>query len=146
MSKYSIKERAKSVPPEIDLMVEKSMEIANRILNILDLQGKTQKDLADLLSKKESEISKWLQGTHNFTLLTICKIEAVLGESVLVAEPPRIITNPIISIDLPRQKPLWSNEQCDSNEFFEIEDHLKLQVDPLHVWTFNLPKSAGCIQ
>lgn len=81
--KNSIKQRAKKVPKDIKLMVSKSMDTARKIMNILEMQGKTQKDLANLLGKKESEISKWLQGTHNFTYKTICKVEAVLGEEVI---------------------------------------------------------------
>ncbi|WP_275441315.1 helix-turn-helix domain-containing protein [Lepagella muris] len=42
-----------------------------------------QKDLASMLDKKESEISKWMRGTHNFTIETISQIEKVLGEPIL---------------------------------------------------------------
>ena len=43
----------------------------------------TQKNLADMLGKKESEISKWMSGTHNFTLKTIAKIESVLNVCII---------------------------------------------------------------
>ncbi len=40
-----------------------------------------------MLGKKESEISKWMRGTHNFTIETISSIENVLGYPILqVAE------------------------------------------------------------
>ena len=84
--KYSLKQRAEKIPTEVKLMVKKSMATARKINSILIDQGKSQKDLADLLGKKESEISKWLQGTHNFTYKTICKIEAVLGEEIIITE------------------------------------------------------------
>lgn len=84
MKKNSIKDRAKKVPLEIKLMVSRSMATAKQISKILDKQGKSQKDLADLLQKKESEISKWMRGTHNFTFKTISKIEAVLGEQIIL--------------------------------------------------------------
>ena len=38
----------------------------------------SQKDLAHLLNKRESEISKWLTGRHNFTTQTIARIQAAL--------------------------------------------------------------------
>ena len=41
------------------------------------------KDLAEMLGKKESEISKWMRGTHIFTIGTIAAIEAALGEPIL---------------------------------------------------------------
>jgi len=71
MSKHSIKLRAQKVPAEIKLLVSKSLATAKQINKILTEQGKTQRDLADLLGKKESEISKWLQGTDYFTYKTI---------------------------------------------------------------------------
>jgi transcriptional regulator with XRE-family HTH domain len=83
MNKHSIKQRASKVPADIKLLVSKSMATAKQIIKILDEQGKTQRDLANLLGKKESEISKWLQGTHNFTYKTICKIEIALGEQII---------------------------------------------------------------
>ena len=46
-------------------------------------RGLRQKDLASMLDKKESEISKWMRGTHNFTIETISQIEKVLGEPIL---------------------------------------------------------------
>ena len=36
-----------------------------------------------MLNKKESEISKWLSGTHNFEIKTIAKIESVLEENII---------------------------------------------------------------
>jgi transcriptional regulator with XRE-family HTH domain len=55
-----------------------------------------QKDLARLLGKNESEISKWITGTHNFTLKTISKNEAVLDESILVLNEKDKVQRPII--------------------------------------------------
>jgi len=83
MKQNSIRKRAKKVPLDIKLLVKKSMATARKINEILDKKGITQRDLANLLGKNESEISKWLQGTHNFTYMTICKIEAVLGEEII---------------------------------------------------------------
>lgn len=59
------------------------MAIADRIYEILVKKGKDQKHLAELMGKHESELCKWLSGTHNFTLQTIARIEAVLGENIL---------------------------------------------------------------
>jgi len=36
------------------------------------------------MGKKESEISKWLSGTHNFTIETIAKIQGELKEVLIV--------------------------------------------------------------
>ena len=62
----------------------------DRIHAILEERGLKQKDLANMIGKKESEISKWIRGTHNFTIETISLIENVLGHPILqVAETHR---------------------------------------------------------
>ena len=43
----------------------------------------TQKDFARLLNKRDSEISKWLTGRHNFTTQTIARIETALGSKLI---------------------------------------------------------------
>ena len=60
-----------------------SFAIAARILEILERKGWSQTDFARAIGKKDAEISRWLSGGHNFTIATIAKIEAVLGEDVL---------------------------------------------------------------
>ncbi len=77
--------RRKKISKDVELFVERSFDIVDRIHFILQKQGKEQKDLAKALGKTESEISKWMTGTHNFTIKTLTKIEATLGESILIA-------------------------------------------------------------
>lgn len=72
--------------PEIDKLVEKNLAIANKIQEMLKERGIKPADLARLLDKKPSEISKWLTGTHTFTTKTITKIETVLGEDIIHIE------------------------------------------------------------
>ena len=64
----------KDISPESKQQIELSVAIANRIYEILEIKGMTQKDLAQRLGKTETEVSRWLSGTHNLTLSTICKI------------------------------------------------------------------------
>src|SRR5665647_1304829 len=78
-----LEERRKSISQDVNITVRQSFDIVDRIHEILVKQGKGRKDLALLLGKSESEISKWMSGTHNFTIQTLAKIQAVLGESVI---------------------------------------------------------------
>jgi len=78
-----LEKRRKLISPEIDLFVTRSFDIVDRIHEILSLKNLDQKDLATLLGKQESEISKWMSGTHNFTIKTIARIEKVLGTSII---------------------------------------------------------------
>lgn len=77
----------RNISPEMKLQMEMSVAIANRIYEILEARGMSQKDLAKQLGKTETEVSRWLSGTHNLTLATICKISTALGADVVkVAE------------------------------------------------------------
>ncbi|WP_316813241.1 helix-turn-helix transcriptional regulator [Pedobacter heparinus] len=78
-----------NVQPEHRIFVKKNLALIEQIFHILEEKGWTQKKLATELGKSESEISKWLSGTHNFTFQTISKIEAVLGQEIL-ATPKNI--------------------------------------------------------
>ena len=78
-----MEESRKLITPEIKQRIDLSIDIANRIFDILEKKGMKQKDLAKLLGKSEAEIRKWLQGTHNFTIDTILKFQEKLGEPVL---------------------------------------------------------------
>lgn len=84
MKRSSILEARRSkVSPDVRRRVDLSFMIVDRIHSILVEKGLKQKDLANLLGKKESEISKWMRGTHNFTIETIISIENVLGMPIL---------------------------------------------------------------
>jgi transcriptional regulator with XRE-family HTH domain len=73
--------------PAVTKLVEKNLAIANKIHELLEKRGLKAVDLARMLDKNASEISKWLTGTHTFTTKTITKIEVVLGEDIIHVEP-----------------------------------------------------------
>ena len=73
----------KTMMPEMIIQTELSVSIANRIYECLEQRNMTQKDLARMMGKTETEVSRWLSGTHNFTIATIAKITTVLGEAII---------------------------------------------------------------
>jgi len=72
-----------SISPEMKLQMDLSVAIANRIYEILEEKGLSQKDFARMMGKTETEVSRWLSGTHNLTMATICKISATLEADVI---------------------------------------------------------------
>jgi transcriptional regulator with XRE-family HTH domain len=72
-----------TISPEMKLQMELSVAIANHIYDILEEKGMSQKDFARLMGKTETEVSRWLSGTHNLTMATICKISAALNADVV---------------------------------------------------------------
>jgi len=76
-----IRERTK---PENKIYVQKNIAISNQISKYLYSKEWSQKDFASQLGKHESEVSKILSGLHNITLKSIAKMEAVLGEDIII--------------------------------------------------------------
>lgn len=72
-----------TISPAMKRQMEMSVKIANRIYEIMEEQGLSQKDLAMLLGKTETEVSRWLSGTHNMTMATIAKISEALGTDII---------------------------------------------------------------
>ena len=55
------------------------MHIAAKIDDTIQSKGWTRSKLATQLGKSRSEITKWLSGTHNFTVDTLTEVCYVLG-------------------------------------------------------------------
>lgn len=80
-----------NVEPEVREEVRLNMDIANRIYDLLQAKNMTQRELAVLMGKRESEISRWLTGSHGFTTATLAKIAAALEEPIIqVKREPEI--------------------------------------------------------
>lgn len=74
------------IPDDIEKQVEWSMLVSDKIAGILERRSLTQKDFAKSIGRSEAEVSRWLGGTHNFTLSTLAKISSSLGEDVIRVE------------------------------------------------------------
>lgn len=72
-----------TMTPEMKRQMEMSVKIANRIYEIMEEKGLSQKELAHLLGKTETEVSRWLSGTHNMTMATIAKISEALDADIV---------------------------------------------------------------
>lgn len=70
-------------PAELKTQLRFSDSIAEKIDSILKERGMSQRELAKRTNKTEAEVSRWLGGTHNFTLRTLAKISPVLGEDLI---------------------------------------------------------------
>jgi transcriptional regulator with XRE-family HTH domain len=79
-----------SIPKDIQKEVLSSINIASEIHFALKEKGMCSADLARLMGKSESEISKWLTGLHNFTFKTINKIELALDVDIILTKSDRV--------------------------------------------------------
>lgn len=76
-------EAVSNVPEDVRLETDWSFAISDKIADALEKKGMTQKMFAKQIGKTETEVSRWLSGTHNFTLRTIAKISSVLGMNII---------------------------------------------------------------
>lgn len=76
-------ELLENIPTEKRRESELSYSIAGRIHDILARKGWTQADLARAAGKLPTLISRWMSGTHNFTIQTLAEIETTLGEEII---------------------------------------------------------------
>ena len=120
----------KRTPESTKIFVSKSLDIAERLNEILIKKGMTQNELAKELGKSPSEVSKWLSGLHNFTLKSISKIEAILGEEILITPSPKEVETKIV---------LFSNViQIPNVVYTKNDDDLLIEDCPKYSkWTAN---------
>lgn len=76
------------IKPEHKRFVDLGLDISQEVRLILSTHTKikTQKELAQILGKEESEISRWLSGLHNITLESIAKLSAALDSEIIMTE------------------------------------------------------------
>ncbi len=71
------------VPSDVKIELDMSFALADKIDAILRERNISQKQFARKMGKTEAEVSRWLSGTHNFTLRTIAKISDALGVTLI---------------------------------------------------------------
>lgn len=75
-----------AITPEEQARTDARMKLAARIYKGLQAKQWTQTQLAEALHKQVSVVSKWLSGTHNFTIDTLTDIERVLHIKLLYTD------------------------------------------------------------
>ncbi len=72
-----------NTPKDVEIFVDWYADLVVRINQLLQENDINKKELAEKMDKKPSEISKWLSGEHNFTLRSLAKLSAELGEPLM---------------------------------------------------------------
>jgi transcriptional regulator with XRE-family HTH domain len=72
-----------NTPKDVDIFVDWYADLVVRINQLLREKNISKKELAENMNKQPSEISKWLNGEHNFTLRSLAKLSAELGEPLI---------------------------------------------------------------
>lgn len=82
-SNYLFRSCVDNIPTNLNEKLDMSLRISDNIEEYLKQRGMSQKDLAEKMNKRPSEISKWMRGTHNFTIYTLYDIAKVLDVRVI---------------------------------------------------------------
>ena len=82
-AKLNLQDYLNDIPADVKKEVDWSFAIADKIEVTLQEKHISHKDLAKLMGKTEAEVSRWVGGTHNFTLRTIARISAALGVDLI---------------------------------------------------------------
>ncbi len=82
----SLDEMLGTIPAEIQMRVDLSFDIADRIDALMHERGLSKKQFADALGRRPSEITKWLSGQHNFTIATLAMLSAFFGRSIVTVK------------------------------------------------------------
>lgn len=78
-----MEEIRQTTSPTTKKQLEYSVSIANRVYELLEEKSMSQKDFARMLGKTETEVSRWLSGTHNLTIASIAKMSIALGKDII---------------------------------------------------------------
>ena len=85
------------VPADLRRVTEKSLDIIDRIWELMEAKSWNQRQLAEAMGKRESEISRYLTPGHNMTLKTLAKLEIALGGTIC-ATPDRMVELAILPV------------------------------------------------
>ncbi len=107
-------------PEDVKIFVRLYADITVRINQLLKQKGISQKDLAEAMDKKPSEISKWLNGEHNFTLRSLAKLQAELKEDIIYVPKIRQIEKTVhasTTMTVYRNLPLKGKNDFDKYKY-----------------------------
>ncbi|MBQ2133273.1 MAG: helix-turn-helix transcriptional regulator [Bacteroidales bacterium] len=82
-TKELFRQSLSEVKPEIKKEMDISFAIADKLSQVLAERNLSQKEFAKQIGKTEPEVSRWLSGSHNFTIRTIAKLSAYLNEDLI---------------------------------------------------------------
>jgi transcriptional regulator with XRE-family HTH domain len=99
--------------PELDAFL--ALEETINTDYIMTARGIGKKQLADLLHKKPSVITKWLSGTHNFEINTLTQIAVALNIKLFAFDVPTeketIILKPNLIYQFKMDNPINPSKQ-----------------------------------
>ncbi len=135
---------AARIPDSTKRRVGKNLAISSRIIDILEAQGKTRRDLANALGRSESLVSRWLTGMHNLELNTVYKIEDALGEEIISIVRTEDVQSSITQKEIKTLEVVSKNESVSKKSVkkFELPQN-QIAAEPTSVYEVSLMKNSA---
>jgi len=120
--KNLIEELLHSISPKESLRIENRMLLAAKIDDAMKAKGWKKKDLMLAMGKKhQSEVTRWLSGTHNFTCDLLTDLGKVLTTDFLNLEKPEpkpVIYQISVTVNSNISQTDYTNEMINSKSYF----------------------------
>ena len=100
--------------------VARRMRAAIQIAEAMEKRGITKKQLADMMGRRPSEITKWLSGDQNFTIDTLTELSYYLKEKITGEN--LVVEKTFISVTY---TPEIEQDFSASNEVFQLYERKK---------------------
>ena len=83
MSSIIFEKALKRISPKKISEIRLSVEIVERIYDLMEQCAMNQQELAQKLDKQPAEVEEWLSGMHHFTSESISLLENIFAEPIL---------------------------------------------------------------
>lgn len=78
-----LQELLDETPKDLRLMLKLHAQISMRVKELMEETGMSQKELAEKMDKRPSELNKWLKPGHNMTLRSMAKLQTALEQPII---------------------------------------------------------------
>jgi transcriptional regulator with XRE-family HTH domain len=108
-----INELSDAITPQEQEQTDYKMKLAAKIYKAMKSLGMTQTQLAESMNKPISLISRWMSGTHNFTVDTLVDIQRILGISLLNVETTNSYAQINFKLNISSTITDWTSQELD---------------------------------
>jgi len=122
-TKSIIGEILESISPTEANRIENKMLLAAKIDDAMKAKGWKKRDLMLAMSKRnQSEITRWLSGTHNFTSDLLSDLGMVLNTNFfnLESAPPKSVVYHIVTVSVPANpaQSCYANDILNGHSYY----------------------------
>lgn len=110
-----IQKLSDAITPQEQDQTDYKMKLAAKIYQAMKSLGMTQTQFAEAMGKPVSLISRWMSGTHNFTVDTLVDIQRVLGISLLDVPTSKPQAEVNFKLHVSSTIPSWTSSELNQH-------------------------------